>query len=164
VPATVDPSQGESIEAKAKDVVLRRGEIWYMRYPGGGGWGDPLDRDPDLVVHDVRIGAVGERAADAAYGVVLRAAAPGYDAEATRRRRDEIRAGRLLSAQHSGGLAIRRTRLADSLAGNGAYASPRDEVELVETFVTETGRNRDVVYTAELGAAVTLPPAEHRVL
>ena len=164
LPTTVDPSQGESIEAKAKDVVLRRGEIWYMRYPGGGGWGDPLDRDPDLVVHDVRIGSVSERAADAAYGVVLRDAARGYDAEATRRRRDEIRARRLLSAQLSGGPAIRRTRLADALAGHGAYASPRDDVELVETFVTETGRNRDVVYTAELGAAVTLPPAEHRVL
>ena len=164
LPLTFDPSQGDSIEAKAKDVVLHRGEIWYMRYPGGGGWGDPLDRDPALVVHDVRIGAVSERAADAAYGVVLREEALGFDAEATRRRRNEIRAGRLLSAQHPGGPATRRTRLADALAGNGAYASPRDDVELVETFVAETGRNRDVVYSAELGAAVTLPPAEHRVL
>jgi N-methylhydantoinase B len=164
LPATVDPSQGDSIEAKAKDVVLRRGEIWYMRYPGGGGWGDPLDRDPDLVVHDVRIGAVSERAADGAYGVVLRDAAPGYDGEATRRRRDEVRAGRLLSAQHSGRLATRRTRLADALAGNGAYAFPRNDVELVEAFEIETGRSRDVVYTADLGAPLALPPADHRVL
>lgn len=164
VPATVDPSQGDSIEAKAKDVALRRGEIWYMRYPGGGGWGDPLDRDPDLVVHDVGIGAVSETAAEAAYGVVLCNAALGFDAGATRRRRDEIRARRLVSAQHSGGLAIRRTRLADALAGNGAYISPRDDVQLVEAFDTETGRSREVVYTAELGAPVSLPPAEHRAL
>ena len=46
----------------------------------------------------------------------------------------------------------------------GPTLSPRDDVELVETFDTETGRSRDVVYTAELGAAVSLPPAEHRVL
>jgi len=164
LPATLDPSQGDSIEAKAKDVVLRRGEIWYMRYPGGGGWGDPLDRDPDLVVHDVRIGSVSERAADAAYGVVLRDEAPGYDAEATHRRRDDIRARRLLSAQHCGDLTIRRTRLADGLAGNGAYASPRNDVELVETFDTESGRSREVVYTVALGAPVSLPPADHRVL
>ena len=164
LPATLDPSQGESIEAKAKDVALRRGEIWYMRYPGGGGWGDPLDRDPGLVVHDVRIGTVSAKAADAAYGVVLQEAAPGYDAEATRGRRDEIRAQRLLTAQDSGRFAMRRTRLADALAGNGAYASPRDDVELVETFDTETGRSREVLYTTEPGAAVSLPPADHRAL
>lgn len=164
LPASLDPSQGDSIEAKAKDVVLRRGEIWYMRYPGGGGWGDPLDRDPALVVHDVRIGAVSERAADAAYGVVLRDEALGFDAESTRRRRDELRARRLLSAQHSDGLAIRCTQLADALASNGAYASPRNDVELVETFNAETGRSREVVYTTELDAPVSLPPADHRVL
>lgn len=164
MPATIDPSQGDSIEAKAKDVVLRRGEIWCMRYPGGGGWGDPLDREPGHVVHDVRIGAVSEGAAEAAYGVVTRDAAPGYDAEATRRRRDEIRARRLVSAQHSGPLATRRTRLADALAGSGAYAAPRNDVELVETFDIETGRSREVVYTRQADAQVSLPPAEHRVL
>jgi hypothetical protein len=116
------------------------------------------------VVHDVGIGAVSETAAEAAYGVVLCNAALGFDAGATRRRRDEIRARRLVSAQHSGGLAIRRTRLADALAGNGAYISPRDDVQLVEAFDTETGRSREVVYTAELGAPVSLPPAEHRAL
>jgi N-methylhydantoinase B len=164
LPATFDPSQGDSIEAKAKDVVLRRGEIWYMRYPGGGGWGDPLDRDPNLVVHDVRIGTVSERAADAAYGVVIGATALGYDAEATRRRRDEIRVRRLGTAQRSGSLATRRTRLADALADNGAYVAPRDDVELVETFDSESGRSREVVYAAEPDAPISFPPAEHRVL
>lgn len=164
LPATVDPSQGDSIEAKAKDVVLRRGDIWYMRYPGGGGWGDPLDRDPRLVVQDLRIGAVSERAADSTYGVVLCAGGPGFDAEATRRRRDEIRARRLFSAEHAGGLTLRRTRLADALADHGAYVAARDDVELVETFDTATGRSRDVVYTADRGAPVSLPPADHRVL
>jgi hypothetical protein len=160
----VDPSQGDSIEAKAKDVALSRGEIWYMRYPGGGGWGDPTDRDPGLVVHDVRIGTVSDKAAEAAYGVVLHDAPPGYDAEATRRRREEIRARRLTSAQHSQGLAVRHTRLADALADNGAYAAPRNEVKLVETFDADTGRSRKVVYTADLASPVSLLPADHRVL
>jgi N-methylhydantoinase B len=164
LPATLDPSQGDSIEAKAKDVVLRRGEVWYMRYPGGGGWGDPLERDPNLVAHDVRIGTVSTQAADAAYGVVMRDAAAGFDAEATHRRRDEIRAERIGSAQRSGRIAVRRTRLADALAGNGAYVAPRDDVELVETFDAESGRSREIVYVSESGVPVSFPPAEHRVL
>ncbi len=39
---------------------------------GGGGWGDPLERDPELVAHDVREGYISpEKAAD--YGVRLNA-------------------------------------------------------------------------------------------
>jgi hypothetical protein len=34
----------------------------------------------------------------------------------------------------------------------------------VETFDIETGRSRKVVYTTELGAPVSMPPADHRVL
>ncbi len=38
---------------------------------GGGGWGDPLEREPALVASDVQQGRVGERAALEDYGVVL---------------------------------------------------------------------------------------------
>jgi N-methylhydantoinase B len=38
---------------------------------GGGGWGDPLEREPALVASDVQQGRVGERAAAEDYGVVL---------------------------------------------------------------------------------------------
>jgi N-methylhydantoinase B len=39
--------------------------------PGGGGWGDPLERDPLAVVLDVRNGVVSRQAAEEVYGVVL---------------------------------------------------------------------------------------------
>jgi N-methylhydantoinase B len=156
IPASFDPAGGESIEAKAKDVQLRDGDIWYMRYPGGGGWGDPLDRDPALVVNDIRLGAVGNDAALAMYGVVL--SASGYDLEATHKKRDALRAERLV------GGASRRGRLSDGLARFGAYVSSRDEVELSETFDPKTGRTLDVGYTANAGANLTLPPAAHRIL
>jgi N-methylhydantoinase B len=163
IPPDFDPSVGQSIEAKAKDVTLRAGDIWYMRYPGGGGWGDPLDRDPALVVGDVRLGVVGEAAAQEAYGVVLSETASGYDPQATERRRLALRQERLAEAQHrDDGAPTRRTRLAEGLARNGAYVSPRDEVELVETFDPATGRTKDVVYLADMGEPV-LPPPEHRV-
>src|SRR4029077_12611791 len=39
---------------------------------GGGGWGDPLEREPDLVGQDVLEGKISERAAREAYGVIVR--------------------------------------------------------------------------------------------
>lgn len=38
---------------------------------GGGGWGDPLERDPSLVAHDVEAGLVSSEKAATAYGVVV---------------------------------------------------------------------------------------------
>ena len=38
---------------------------------GGGGWGDPLEREPDLVARDVIEGKVSAAAARDDYGVVL---------------------------------------------------------------------------------------------
>jgi N-methylhydantoinase B len=43
-----------------------------MRLPGGGGYGDPVERDPDAVADDVRQGLVSEDAARTVYGVVGR--------------------------------------------------------------------------------------------
>lgn len=60
--------------------------------PGGGGWGDPLERDPALVLRDVRDGVVSRVAARTEYGVVLAEDAPRIDAEATRRLREQARA------------------------------------------------------------------------
>ena len=41
-------------------------------YGGGGGWGDPLDRDPAAVLDDVLDEYVSVDAASRDYGVVLR--------------------------------------------------------------------------------------------
>ena len=41
------------------------------RHPGGGGWGDPLERDPQRVLDDVRDGFVSIDAARSEYGVVV---------------------------------------------------------------------------------------------
>ena len=39
--------------------------------PGGGGWGDPLDRDPEHVSEDYRLGLVSRDSALEDYGVIL---------------------------------------------------------------------------------------------
>ncbi len=39
--------------------------------PGGGGWGDPRERDPDAVLRDVKDGVVSPEAAERCYGVKI---------------------------------------------------------------------------------------------
>jgi N-methylhydantoinase B len=68
-------------------LLLTAGETLRVRTSGGGGSGDPLDRDPALVLHDVRLDKVSPEHAEAAYGVVVRAGQ--VDAEATARLRAE---------------------------------------------------------------------------
>jgi N-methylhydantoinase B len=59
----------------------------HVRTPGGGGYGDPLTRDPRLVLRDaVRGYFTGEDAARD-YGVVLRGDPLQLDEEATARLR-----------------------------------------------------------------------------
>src|SRR2546425_6597195 len=71
------------------------GEAIAYHYGGGGGWGDPLDRDPARVLDDVLDEYVSPRSARDDYGVVLTGSLEGLDlaldAEATMRLRAELR-------------------------------------------------------------------------
>jgi N-methylhydantoinase B len=51
--------------------VAPPGTLYRVLTPGGGGWGDPFERDPDSVLRDVRDGVVTVEAALADYGVVV---------------------------------------------------------------------------------------------
>ncbi len=42
--------------SKAQDIVLTAGDRVRVRTPGGGGYGLPENRDPDLIAEDVRLG------------------------------------------------------------------------------------------------------------
>jgi len=42
--------------SKAQDIVLNPGDRVRVRTPGGGGYGDPRQRDPEAVAEDVRLG------------------------------------------------------------------------------------------------------------
>jgi N-methylhydantoinase B len=71
---------------------VRRGEVVNIRLQNGGGYGDPILREPERVLADVHDGAVTAESAERLYGVVVRDGA--LDADATSRRREEIRDGR----------------------------------------------------------------------
>ena len=66
----------------------------YVRSDGGGGYGDPLMREPEKIARDVREGNVSEGVGRDVYGVVLNAEG-GVDAVASAAARDAIRVDRL---------------------------------------------------------------------
>jgi N-methylhydantoinase B len=59
------------ISSQDGSVRLRAGDLLRMEQAGGGGFGDPFTRPPELVLRDVREGYVSPEAARADYGVAL---------------------------------------------------------------------------------------------
>jgi N-methylhydantoinase B len=57
--------------SKVTAMRLSAGDLIQMHTGSGGGFGDPLDRDPERVVADVREGFVSAARARDVYGVVL---------------------------------------------------------------------------------------------
>lgn len=82
-------ASGEELRAKGRQTVPA-GDRLIMEMPGGGGYGDPLRRDPERVRDDVRNGLVSAEAARRDYGVVL-GPDGAVDGEATRQARAAMR-------------------------------------------------------------------------
>ena len=83
-----------AVPGKVSGFPLRREDVVREESAGGGGYGDPLERDPDLVAMDVRLGYFTADQADRRYGVVLNADG-SVDGPATGRRRQELGATRI---------------------------------------------------------------------
>ncbi|MBS3649819.1 hydantoinase B/oxoprolinase family protein [Pseudaminobacter sp. 19-2017] len=79
---------------KTTGLKLREGDIVIMESAGGGGYGDPLTRDPEKVRADVEGGYVSRERASERYGVVF-SGDGRVDQSATTARRAEIAAARL---------------------------------------------------------------------
>ncbi len=95
-------SDGEErfLGAVFSNVPVGEGDAFVRPSAGGGGYGDPLLRDPGAVLEDVADGYVTPEGAVRDYGVVVREvdaelAEWEVDQEATERERAQIRGGRL---------------------------------------------------------------------
>ena len=73
---------------------LRRGDVFRHELPGGGGWGDPLDRDPSNVLSDVRNEYISVDGANRDYGVVIDTSTWIVDLVATQNLRESRRHSR----------------------------------------------------------------------
>jgi N-methylhydantoinase B len=57
--------------SKASGIPLHDGDLVVQLTAGGGGWGDPLQREPECVARDVQLGYVSQKAAERDYGVIV---------------------------------------------------------------------------------------------
>jgi N-methylhydantoinase B len=101
----------EHVLGNTDTVTMEPGDVIHIHSPGGGGRGDPLDREPERVALDVRRGYVSLGAAEAAYGVVISDGV--VDAAATN--------------------ALRASRRSDAAHPHFAYGPERDAHEAVWT-------------------------------
>jgi N-methylhydantoinase B len=91
----IDEVEGEKVtlQLRQENFSQRPDDVYAVMWSAAGGFGDPMDRDPELVREDVENHDVTAKAAHEIYGVVLDAART-VDAEATRRLRAETRSRR----------------------------------------------------------------------
>jgi N-methylhydantoinase B len=79
---------------KVGGFALRAGDVVVLQSPGGGGYGDPLERLAEEVAADAREGYVTAEHARTVYGVVL-GPDGSLNAEATETARRQIAAARV---------------------------------------------------------------------
>jgi N-methylhydantoinase B len=94
VPGDLDQLGGTPEEVPPEyETDMSWDDVYYTNWQGGGGYGDPLMRDPNDVARDVAEEKVSPRGAREAYGVVL-ARDGSVDETATLKSREESRVAR----------------------------------------------------------------------
>jgi N-methylhydantoinase B len=76
-------------------IPVKQYDIILFRWGAGGGYGDPLDRNPEAVLKDLKAKAISLSTAEAVYGVALKKGEMAVDVEATRAKQARIRKARL---------------------------------------------------------------------
>lgn len=108
-----DDASIEILPSKCDHVRVNKGDLLHFVTWGGGGWGDPYERDPALVALEVRQGLVSQQGARR-YGVVLHDDHTVDDA-ATRALREQLRTqrGKTKTFDYGGTLDELRARCLD---------------------------------------------------
>jgi N-methylhydantoinase B len=107
MPTSIGELQGEHdhVPAKSFDRAPTPDDVWVFSWAGAGGYGDPLERDPEMVLEDVLAGRVTADWARRAYGVVIDGEA--VDARATEETRNGMVEQRLSEGKRWEGEAER---------------------------------------------------------
>jgi N-methylhydantoinase B len=113
----VSEVKGEAVTLglRQENFEQHRADVYAVVWTAAGGFGDPMERDPALVLEDWLNGAIGLAAAREIYGVVLDDTARRLDDKATHALREETRRARVARATRprarrlSGPLALRIT-------------------------------------------------------
>jgi N-methylhydantoinase B/oxoprolinase/acetone carboxylase alpha subunit len=84
---TLNPD-GENRDLPKILTPLKKGDVFRARVGGGGGWGNPLDREANAVLNDVRNELVSIERAKDVYGVIINKVTSEIDIEATQKLRE----------------------------------------------------------------------------
>jgi acetone carboxylase, alpha subunit len=113
--------------------LAKQGELYMISQGAGGGFGDPLERDPEAVMADLREDLVSDWTAREIYRVVYDERTRSVDAEKTRAARDAERASRK-----------KRGKPFDEFVKTWVTAEPPEGLPYFGTWA-----DRDVVYLGD---------------
>lgn len=85
------PSDPDWLVVDQNHYPVPENSLVVLRTVGGGGWGDPLERDPELVLRDCEDGLVSVEKAAKEYGVAINPEGLTLDRSATEKLRAEFR-------------------------------------------------------------------------
>ncbi|MYW93619.1 hydantoinase B/oxoprolinase family protein [Amycolatopsis rubida] len=159
-------AERELLAINQQSVTIRSGDVFVEWIAGGGGYGDPLLRDPQLVAADVRNGYVTAEVAAGTYGVLVQDGVA--DETATERARAALREQRLgeapgeqvSSAAAAGSSAPRRDPDGWYVPASGARLGSGDDWRDSARKVTHVAAER----LAAHGVRVRPREHGHRVL
>lgn len=97
----LNPGPDQRVLPSKVTMTIRGGDVLHHVQPGGGGYGDPLERDPELVLADVLDEKLSPEYAARMYGLVLDSTGRSVDRAATRAERATL-------ARRRGGPAVPR--------------------------------------------------------
>ena len=103
-----------------RDLRLSADDLLYLRCANGGGYGDPLEREPQSVAQDVVDGLVSREAAESIYGIVF-SEGDGVDDAGTREKRESLKRERQAAVTRAAAVAE------PPVTGTGAVRHPLQE-------------------------------------
>ena len=124
-----------TVPGMADNVPAPKGSVVRIKTTGGGGWGDPLAREPEKVAYDVECGLVTEAAARDDYGVVVQpnGVALTVDLPATQALRDEKRRHRNALPMFDRGPYFEAVKRDTGIARPADWQDPDDGWQASET-------------------------------
>jgi N-methylhydantoinase B/oxoprolinase/acetone carboxylase alpha subunit len=138
----------EILQAKA-NIQMVSGDVAVTMEAGGGGYGDPLKRDPEMVCRDAANGLVSREVARRVHGVVFRNALMRVDKTKTARLREEI------LGKRRGRKALREKEIIDRLKAQGIEYKDLKTTQIVSDFldvrVPDAGTGSPVIFCSSCG-------------
>jgi N-methylhydantoinase B len=159
----VEPSP---IPGKVTGFPMGPGDVMRMETSGGGGYGDPLKRDPEAVKCDVKEETLTVEQAELRYGVILDAQG-GLDEAGTANRRRELLAARvMLTIQAANDEMFEGPKRMFMISDESAKRLAIEEGDMIEIT---TGKGANVrgwtrISEADSNGAIVLGPSTIRLV